>query len=139
MISELIRIFKKYNQDERDETLLLERLMVRAEGVGAITYGDDTSHGTTNGDQLEKRTISLAEAREKITKRRRERFQMRADTADWLFENLSAQEAWIMKLYCIESLSTRQISENTGMSVGWVNEVINKSKRKLLRSGACER
>lgn len=131
MINELVRIFRKYNQDERDEALLLERLKVRAEGVGSITYGDDTSHGTATGDQLEKTTIALAEAREKISKRRRERFQMRADTADWFFEKLTPQEAWIMKLYCIDSLSVRQVSENTGRSIGWVNEVIHKAKRKL--------
>lgn len=132
MINELVRIFKKYNQDEREEILLLERLMVRAEWVGSITYGDDTSHGTPAGDQLEKTTIALAEARDKISKRRLERFRLRADTADWFFEKLDAQEAWVMMLYCIDGLSVRQVSENTGRSVGWVNEVIHKAKKKLL-------
>ena len=131
VIDEVIKTFEQYNRAEREERLLLERLTTNAEGVGSITYGDDTSHGTSTGDRLEKTTITLSEAREKISMRRRRRSEFTADTMDWFNDRLDPYSAWIMKLYCIDCMSTRQVADSIGRSVGWVNQVINKSRKIL--------
>ena len=131
MIDKIIDEFADYKRKEREENDYLLKLRTDAEGVGSIRYGDDTSHGTTRGDHLENATIKLTEAQKLIAKKRVPRFEMAAETADWFYDSLTPEQARVMTLYVIESMSFREIADRIGRSVGWVSETVKKSKNLL--------
>lgn len=131
MINKLITQFEQYKKDKHDEDLYIERLQTKAEGVGAIPYGEDTSHGSATGDRMENATITLAEAREKINARRVGRFTLEVETCGWIYEKLKPQAARVMVMYAIDGFTYREIAEKTGRSVGWVSTTINEAKKLL--------
>ena len=137
MIDQLIKEFEGYRKAERDEDLYLLKLRTKAEGVGSIQYGDDTSHGTVTGDKMERAAIQLAEAEKVIDKKRTPRFEVAAETLDWFHDHLEPEPARIMEFYAIDGMSYREISYKTGKSVGWISKVVQKS-RAILKS-TCER
>lgn len=132
MMDKLIRQLAAQNAAEKEEDLLIERLETEAQGVSSIPYGDDTSHGSTTGDKMANGVIKLAEVREKIAPRKIERTALRADTMSFFFERLDSLDAYIMTLYVIDGMSTRQIAEKIGRSHGYVHGAVQHIK-KIIR------
>ena len=131
MINEIInKLIEAREQQKREDDLLLQ-LQTNAEGVGSIKYGDDTSHGTDTGDRLEIATIKLAEARERIAKKRVGRFDLEAEVCDWLYDYLAPSHARVMVLYVVDGLSYRDISARTGYSIGWISNAVKNAKEIL--------
>jgi len=131
MIEKIIDEQSKYHALERSEDDYILRLQTKAEGVGSIQYGDDTSHGTGGGDKMERATIELAEAKSKVAKRRRPRFTKTADVCCYLYRHLEAEPARVMVMFIVDGLTYREIADKTGRSVGWVSETVKKSKQLL--------
>ena len=131
MMDKLIRQLAAQNAAEKEEDLLIERLETEAQGVGSIPYGDDTSHGNGTGDRMEKGAIRLAETRDKIAPNKIERTALRADTISFFFERFDSLTAYIMMLYVVDCMSTRQIAEKIGRSHGYVHRVVQNIKKIL--------
>jgi hypothetical protein len=131
MIDELIKQHAEQNAAEKEEELLIERLETRAEGVGAIQYGDDTSHGGGDGDRMAVRTIRLAEVRDKIAPRKVERTALRADTISFFFERADSLTAYIMMLYVVDGMTFRQIADKIGRSHEYVRRTVISIKKIL--------
>ena len=131
MIEKLLKEFADYRWQEKQEDEYILELRTRAEGVGAIKYGDDTSRGSGDGDKMAAATIRLTEAKAKIAKKRVPRFELQADSCDWFYEHLTPEEARVMVMYAVDGLSYREISEKTGKSVGWVFNTVAAGMKKL--------
>ncbi len=131
MIDELIKQHAEQNAAEKEEELLIERLETQAEGVGAIQYGDDTSHGGGDGDRMAVRTIRLAEVRDKIAPRKVERTALRADTISFFFERADSLTAYIMMLYVVDGMTFRQIADKIGRSHEYVRRTVISIKKIL--------
>lgn len=131
MIDELIKQHAEQNAAEKEEELLIERLETQAEGVGAIQYGDDTSHGGGDGDRMAVRTIRLAEVRDKIAPRKVERTALRADTISFFFERSDSLTAYIMMLYVVDGMTFRQIADKIGRSHEYVRRTVISIKKIL--------
>lgn len=131
MINNIINEQGKYRAYERAEDEYLLLLRTRAEGVGAIQYGDDASHGSGAGDKMEKATIKLSDARTEIAKKRRPRFRKTASLCDVIYDTLEPEAARIMVLFIVDGLTYREIADKTGWSTGWVSETVKKSKDML--------
>lgn len=131
MIDELIKQHAEQNAAEKEEELLIERLETQAEGVGAIQYGDDTSHGRGDGDKMAVNTIRLAEVRDKIAPRKVERTALRADTISFFFERADSLTAYIMMLYVVDGMTFRQIADKIGRSHEYVRRTVISIKKIL--------
>lgn len=131
MIDELIKQHAEQNAAEKEEELLIERLETQAEGVGAIPYGDDTSHGGGDGDRMAVHTIRLAEVRDKIAPRKVERTALRADTISFFFERADSLTAYIMMLYVVDGMTFRQIADKIGRSHEYVRRTVISIKKIL--------
>lgn len=131
MIDELIKQHAEQNAAEKEEELLIERLETQAEGVGAIQYGDDTSHGGGDGDRMAVRTIRLAEVRDKIAPRKVERTALRADTISFFFERADSLTAYIMMLYVVDGMTFRQIADKIGRSHEYIRRTVISIKKIL--------
>lgn len=131
MIDELIKQHAEQNAAEKEEELLIERLETQAEGVGAIQYGDDTSHGGGDGDRMAVNTIRLAEVRDKIAPRKVERTALRADTISFFFERADSLTAYIMMLYVVDGMTFRQIADKIGRSHEYVRRTVISIKKIL--------
>ena len=131
MISQVINEQGRYRAYERAENEYLLRLQTKAEGVGSIQYGDDTSHGSGGGDRMERATIELAEARTEIAKKRQPRFNKTANVCDCIYDCLDAEPARVMVMFIVDGLTYREIADKIGRSVGWVSETVKKSKQLL--------
>lgn len=128
-MDKLIRQLAAQNAAEKEEDLLIERLETEAQGVGSIPYGDDTSHGSTNGDKMANGVIKLAEAREKIAPRKVERTALRADTISFFFERADSLTAYIMMLYVVDGMTFRQIADKIGRSHEYVRRTVISIKK----------
>lgn len=131
MIDELIKQHAEQNAAEKEEELLIERLETQAEGVGAIQYRDDTSHGGGDGDRMAVNTIRLAEVRDKIAPRKVERTALRADTISFFFERADSLTAYIMMLYVVDGMTFRQIADKIGRSHEYVRRTVISIKKIL--------
>lgn len=131
MIDNLIRQLAEHNAAEKEEDLLIERLETAAQGVRSIQYGQDTSHGSGNKDKMADGAIKVAAMRDKLAPRKVARTALRADTMSFFFERLDSVSAYIMTLYVIDGLSTRQIADKIGRSHSHVHRVVDSIKKIL--------
>lgn len=128
MIEELFLMLDGYNREEKDENLYLEELRTKAEGVGAIKYGDELKRAT--GADADDAKINLIEKEKAIAKKRRERFRKSAEASALFYDELDDYTAYIVML-CSLGYTYREISIKTGMSIGWVGSTVAAAKKKL--------
>lgn len=132
MIDKTINLFLDYNAQFREEDLLIERLRTHAEGLSARAYEDDVPRGSS-GENADNAKIRLVDVKSRIDKKRRIRFEVTADTCDWLYDRLKPQQARVMEMYVVDGMTYRDIADRIGKSASWVSNIVNESKKILKR------
>lgn len=121
----------RYATMEEVEREKIERLTVKAEGVGAIRYDKEKTQTQPALDRNEAATIALLEAKEKAAQRRRKRLKDREKASRIFWKHLSNHQAFIMELFYVHGMNQKQISDFTGLSSSWIYETKNEAEKKL--------
>lgn len=122
-----------YAEKEVAENEAIERLRVKAEGIGAIKYDKDKVATTPAHDRLEQDVIKLHEAQERVAKIRRKRLEDRAVATTLFTKNLDKDEALIMIMFYVMGMSVPAIEKQTGYKRQWVYNKRNSGLDKLKR------
>lgn len=120
-----------YAEREAAEDEKIARLKAKAEAVGAIRYDKDKVKTTPTHDRMEQDAIKLVEEKERISKKRRKRFENRIMATAMCSKNLEPNEAYIMILFYVLGMSVDEIEWRTGYKKTRIYELRNMGLDKL--------
>lgn len=130
-INNLLTQLQNYTMLEAAENERIERLTVKAEGVGAIRYDKEKTQTQPALDKNETAAIELIKAKDKAARRRRERLKVRLEACDIFRQYLSSEQAYIMDLLYVHGKSVNDVSLITGLSIRWIYDIKKQSVDNL--------
>ena len=130
-IDEMMETLSSYAVLEAAEDENIERLMVKAAGVGAIRYDKEKLQTQPAIDKSESAVIELIKVKEKVAKKRRKRLKIRLQASSIFHEHLTGQQAFIMDLLYVHGKNIRQAADLTGLSISWIYDIKKQSVENL--------
>lgn len=128
----------QYAITEAAENERIERLRVKAEGVGAIRYDKDKLQTQPAQDRAELAAINLIAAKEHIARKRRKRLKVKAQASGIFHEHLNNEHAIVMDLIYVQGKSIQEVADITGLSVSWIYDIKHKCVDNLNKKVVAE-
>ena len=125
-INSLLNQLHMYAINEASENERIERLRVKAEGVGAIRYDKEKLQTQPVLDRTETATINYLQAKEQAARKRRKRLKTRAQASCIFHAHLTSDQAYIMDLIYVHGKKMQDVADITGLSISWIYDIKNK-------------
>lgn len=127
MLTKLIRIL----EEEQEMQMEIERLETIAEGLGGS--GNDGERKTSRKDRMESAAIEVDLEKDRQAYRKREFYIFRQQALEIFWSLPDHAASYVLDLYYVLGMSTRQIAEYIGMSQSWVSKKKLEGERSLMR------
>lgn len=127
MLIKLTRIL----EEEQQMQLEIERLETVAKGLGSAA--GDTGRRVAQKDKMERAEINLLLEKDKQAYKRREFYIFRQQALEVFWSLPDHATSYVLDLYYVRGMSTRQIAEHIGMSKSWVANKKLEGERRLTR------
>lgn len=130
-VDRMIAKLEQCLEDMRQMRLEIERLETKAKGLG----GSGHEHGSKapRPDRMENAAIEIDLEKDRQAYRRREIYLFRQQALAIIWSLEDHAQAYVLDLYYVRGMTTRQIAEDIGMSKSWVEEKKQSGLRRLAR------
>ena len=130
-VDRMIAKLEQCLEDMRQMRLEIERLETKAKGLGGS--GGDNGRKTSQPDRMENAAIKIDLERDRQAYRRREIYLFRQQALAIIWSIEDHAQSYVLDLYYVRGMTTRQIAEDIGMSKSWVEEKKQSGLRRLER------
>ena len=130
-VDRMIAKLEQCLEDMRQMRLEIERLETKAKGLGGS--GGDNGRKTPQPDRMENAAIKIDLERDRQAYRRREIYLFRQQALAIIWSIEDHAQSYVLDLYYVRGMTTRQIAEDIGMSKSWVEEKKQSGLRRLAR------